>query len=151
MWRLISAALVAIGLLVAAPAAVKASGAEVTTEITKSGTDTIAFVNPCTGETGTAEITFDAVFHQVNRPNDTFMLISKVVGSFVLDLDDPASADLEGHFVDTFVIAAGSNTANTHRLNATGVDENGAKFLLHFLERLTISATGHTVSFDKGC
>jgi hypothetical protein len=139
-----------VTLPLAMPATVRA-GADVATEIVKNGTDTSPFVDPCTGATSTVTTTFTSVFHEVQRPNGTFMTISKVEGTFVSVPDDSSLPTVTGHFVSDFTLAGGANDVISSRLNATGVEEDGDRFVLRFLEHLTESATGHLVQFQKGC
>jgi hypothetical protein len=144
---LVAAAIAAVAV---APAAL-AGGADVTTQVVKDVTETIQFTNPCTGETGMATLTYSGVFHQVNRPNETFMSISNIRGAFFLDPDAPGAPNVRGTFSSNDIIAAGSNTANTQVLKATGADDNGQPFELKVVIHLTVSSSGQTVSFTQGC
>jgi hypothetical protein len=94
-------------------------------------TDTIPFTNPCTGETGTATITYTAVFEQTDRPVDTFSLVSNISGDFVLVLD--SGSTITGHFADTFVLGGGENLTLASVLTAQGTASDGSMFSLHFM------------------
>jgi hypothetical protein len=117
-------------LLLAAAGAAHADPATVTTQVVRE-TNTIPFINPCTGETGTATITYTAVFHQTDRPVDTFSLVNTFSGDFVLVLD--SSATITGHFVQTYVIGGGENLTLNSVLTAQGTTSDGSHFSLHFL------------------
>ena len=147
---LLALAVSVVAMALTLPATVRA-GAEVVTDTVKNGTDTFTFVDPCTGQTSTVTATFNSVFHDVERPNDTFMLANQTEGSFFLVPDDPNLPTASGHFVTTFTLAGGSNTVISQGLNVSGVDANGERVVLHVLEQLTESATGHVVQFQKGC
>lgn len=140
----------ALAVAAAAPAA-WADGAEVTTTVVRDVTETIQFVNPCTGETAMATITYDGVLHQANRPNNTFMVSNHLQGTFVLNPDAPGAPNVTGSFSQSFIIAAGSNTANTQVLKANGIDDNGDPFELQVVIHLTVSSSGQTISFTQGC
>jgi hypothetical protein len=129
--RLILAFLVAAALLVATAGAANAAGAGTTTDTFIGGTNSLVFINPCTGESGTVEITFNGVFHETDRPNGTFSIVSNIAGTFVLALD---SGDvITGHFASVSVFGGGENDTVVATLNATGVASDGSPFTLHFL------------------
>ena len=117
-------------LVLVATAPARADGATVTHQVVKD-TDTIAFTNPCTGETGTATITFTAVFEQTDRPVDTFSLVMNFTGDFVLVLD--SGSTITGRFVNTFVLGGGENLTLASVLTAQGTASDGSMFLLHFM------------------
>jgi hypothetical protein len=125
---------VAIGLLALAAAGIAAAdnGATTTTDVTINGTQTIAFVNPCdTDQTGTAVITYNGIFHETDRPNHTYSLVSNLAGDFVLTLD--AGGTITGHFATTFVIGGGENNTLSNVLTAEGTADDGSPFTIHFL------------------
>jgi hypothetical protein len=130
--RPILAFLVAAALFVATAGTANAAGAGTTTDIFIGGTNTIdTYINPCTGESGTVEITFNGVFHETDRPNGTFSIVSNIAGTFVLTLD---SGDvITGHFASVSVFGGGENDTVVATLNATGVASDGSPFTLHFL------------------
>jgi len=132
--RPIVLAALAGGLLLAAPGVAVADGdATTTTDVTIQGTATVPFTNPCvTGQTGTAEVTFNAVFHRTDRPADvgTFSLLSNLTGDFILTLD--SGETITGHFVDTFVIGGGENLTSSDLLIAQGRADDGSRFSLRF-------------------
>jgi hypothetical protein len=103
--------------------------ATITTQVVND-TTTIPFTNPCTGQTGTATIAYTAVFHQTDRPVDTYSLVNNFSGDFVLVLD--SGATITGHFVDTFVIGGGENLTLSSVLTAQGTASDGSRFSLHF-------------------
>jgi hypothetical protein len=140
----------AVAAMAVVPAAL-GNGADVTTQVVKDVTQTIPFTNPCTGETAMVTITYDGVVHQVNRPNDTFMTVTNIRGTFFLDPDAPGAPNVRGTFSSNDIIAAGSNTANTQVLKASGVDDNGQPFELDVVIHLTMSSSGQTISFTQGC
>jgi hypothetical protein len=121
-------------LLLAAPGVAGADGgATATTDVTIGGIETVPFSNPCVpGQTGTAEVTFNAVFHRTDRPADveTFSLVTNITGDFVLTLD--TGETITGHFVDTFVIGGGENLTLSDLLIAQGKADDGSPFSLHF-------------------
>jgi hypothetical protein len=130
--RPILAFLVAAALLVATAGAVDATGAGTTTDVTIGGSDTLdPYINPCTGESGIAEITFTGVFHETDRPNGTFSVVSNIAGTFVLALDSGDA--ITGHFASVGVFGGGENDTVAATLNATGVASDGSTFTLHFL------------------
>lgn len=142
----------ASALLVGAAGSADAQGADVTTTPLVGVTDTIVFVDPCTGETGMVTITFNGVFHQVVRPTGTFMAVNNVAGDFVFVPDNPASQVITGHFASVAPIAGGSNDVNGSVLHAEGLASDGTKFSFHFMTHHTENGLGVTVvDFAKGC
>lgn len=128
--RAMALLVVATGLLLlTAAGAAHADPATVTTQVVKE-TNTIPFTNPCTGETGTATITYTAVFQETDRPVDTFSLVNNFSGDFVLVLD--SGATITGHFVQTYVIGGGENLTLNSVLTAQGTASDGSRFSLHF-------------------
>ncbi|HEV8647872.1 MAG TPA: hypothetical protein VG276_00345 [Actinomycetes bacterium] len=128
--RAMALLVVATGLLLlTAAAAAHADPATVTTQVVKE-TNTIPFTNPCTGETGTATITYTAVFQETDRPVDTFSLVNNFSGDFVLVLD--SGATITGHFVQTYVIGGGENLTLNSVLTAQGTASDGSRFSLQF-------------------
>jgi hypothetical protein len=127
--RAMALLVVATGLLLAAAGAAHADPATVTTQVVKE-TNTIPFTNPCTGETGTATITYTAVFQETDRPVDTFNLVTNFSGDFVLVPD--SGATITGHFVQTYVIGGGENLTLSSVLTAQGTTSDGSHFSLHF-------------------
>lgn len=117
-------------LVLVATAPARADGAMVTHQVVKD-TATMPFTNPCTGETGTATITFTAVFEKTDRPVDTFSLVSNIAGDFVLVLD--SGPTITGHFANTFVIGGGENLTLASVLTAEGNSSDGSRFSLHFM------------------
>ena len=91
------------------------------------------------------------MLHQVNRPNNTFMVSNHLQGTFFLNPDAPGAPNVTGSFSQNFIIAAGSNTANTQVLKANGIDDNGDPFELQVVIHLTVSSSGQTISFTQGC
>jgi hypothetical protein len=126
------AALMAMSTLLVLPAAgvAQAESATVTHHVVQD-TMTIAFVNPCTGESGTAVITYTAILEETDRPNDTFSLVNNFSGDFVLSLD--SAAIITGDFVNTFVIGGGENLTLSSVLTAQGTASDGSRFSLHFM------------------
>lgn len=115
----------------ATASAVNAAGAGTVTDVFIGGTNTLSFINPCTGESGTVEITFNGVFHETDRPNGTFSIVSNIAGTFVLT---PDSGDvITGHFASISVFGGGENDTVVATLSATGVASDGSPFTLHFL------------------
>jgi hypothetical protein len=134
---------VAAVLTTTAGAASAGGGAASTTNVMIGGTATIPFTNPCTGGSGTAQVTFNAVFHQTDRPVDTLNELNNIAGEFVLTLD---SGDvITGHFASVFVIGGGENLTLVTPLNATGVASDGSRFTLHFLVVEAENALGVTI------
>jgi hypothetical protein len=116
--------------LLTAAGAAHADPATATTQVVTE-TTTIPFTNPCTGQTGTATITYTAVSHQTDRPVDTYSLVNNFSGDFVLVLD--SGARITGHFADTYVIGGGENLTLSSVLTAQGTASDGSRFSLHFL------------------
>jgi len=116
-------------LLPAAGTALADGGATVTRQVVQA-TSTIGFVDACTGQTGTAVISYTAVFEQTDRPTGTLSLHNTVTGDFVLTLD--AGPVITGHFVSTFVIGGGQNTTTSSILTAHGQASDGSLFALHY-------------------
>src|SRR6266542_4109757 len=110
--------------LLAAAGAAHADQATATTQVIDE-TATIPFTNPCNGETGTATITYKVIFHQTDRPVDTYSLVDNLSGDFVLVLD--SGATITGHFVETGVIGGGENLTLSSVLTAqaTARDNRG--------------------------
>ena len=115
--------------LLAAAGAAHADQATATTQVIDE-TATIPFTNPCNGETGTATITYKVIFHQTDRPVDTYSLVDNLSGDFVLVLD--SGATITGHFVETGVIGGGENLTLSSVLTAQGTASDGSRFSLHF-------------------
>lgn len=115
--------------LLAAAGAAHADQATATTQVIDE-TATIPFTNPCNGETGTATITYKVIFHQTDRPVDTYSLVDNLSGDFVLVLD--SGATITGHFVETGVIGGGENLTLSSVLTAQGTASDGSHFSLHF-------------------
>jgi hypothetical protein len=151
-FRVLLGAATASALLVVAAGSADAQGADVTATPLVGATDTIVFVNPCTGETGTSTITFTGVFHQVVRPTGTFMAVNNVAGDFVFVPDNPASQVITGHFASVAPGAGGSDDVLGTVLHAEGLASDGTKVSLHFITHHTENGLGLTVvDFAKGC
>jgi hypothetical protein len=116
-------------LLLAGAGTALAGGATVTRQAVKA-TSTMPFTDPCTGQTGTATISYIAVLEQTDRPDGTFSLVNNFSGDFVLMLD--SGTTITGHFVDTFVIGGGENLTLSNVLTARGTASDGSPFALHF-------------------
>lgn len=148
---LLAAAIASVALMLAAGAA-HADGAESTTTPLVGVTDTIDFVDPCTGATATVTITFNGVFHHVSRPTGTFMQVNNTAGTFALVPDDPTVPTSTGHFASVAPTAGGANGALGSVLHAEGTASDGTKVSLHFLFHHTDNGIGVTVvEFTKGC
>jgi len=116
-------------LLLAGAGTALADGATVTQQVVKA-TSTMPFTNPCTGQAGTATISYTAVFERTDRPDGTFSLLSNFAGDFVLVLD--SGTTITGHFADTFVIGGGENLTLSSVLTARGTASDGSSFSLHY-------------------
>ena len=138
--RLASLLAVPALLLLPAAGAALADGATVTHQVVMA-TSTIAFTDPCTSQTGTAAISYTAVFEQTDRPVGTVSLLSNVTGDFVLALD--SGPVITGHFVSTFVLGGGQNTTISSILTAHGQASDGTLFALHY--QVITAENGHGI------
>jgi hypothetical protein len=137
---------VVVGLM---PAVARADGATVISTVTRNETATMPFTNPCTGETGTADLVFTSIFVLTLRPNDTLSLAAQAIGYFTLVPDDPTEQTITGHFVATDTLGGGVNDVETSVLTAQGTASDGSKFSVQFITHLNETGTGVTLSFDK--
>ena len=136
-------------LLALAPGPAHAEGADVTTDRFQA-TDTVDFVDPCTGLSQTLTIAFMGTFHQVVRPTGTFMEVNNINGYATAVPGGSATRGDAVHFTSVQVGAAGTNVAFTDVLNAEGRAPDGTKVSVHALLHLTTNALDVTVvEFDK--
>src|SRR5687768_18458708 len=102
MRRMLSMGL-AVGLILTMAAPALAGGpAQTFTETLKDVTETIAEVNPCTGDEGTATITYNAVFHATELASGEFHFTGTLTGTFVFVPDDPDQPTFTGRFTSWF-------------------------------------------------
>jgi hypothetical protein len=140
---------VASAVLAMMPAAARAEGATVTSSVTRNVADTIAFTNPCTGESGTVELVSTVIFVLTIRPNGTVSIVAETTGSFTLIPDDPAGQTVTGHFVATDTFGGGVNDVETTVLTAQGTASDGSRYSVQFITHLNETGTGVTFSFQK--
>jgi hypothetical protein len=140
---------VASGVLATMPAAARADGADVISSVTRNVTDTAAFTNPCTGESGTVETVATIIFVLTLRPNGTVSIAAQTTGSFTFIPDDPAEQTATGHFVTTDTLGGGVNDVETAVLTAQGTASDGSRFSVQFITHLNETGTGVTFSFQK--
>jgi hypothetical protein len=147
--RVLTAVAVAGALVALAGAPADADGAEVTTD-RFTASDTIDFIDPCTGESSALNITFKGTFHQVARPSGTFMQINTINGYATAVPGDPSVKSQSVHFTNISVGAAGSNLAFTDILNSEGRGADGSRISVHALFHVTTNALDvETVVIDK--
>ena len=160
MRRMLSMGL-AVGLILTMAAPALAGGpAQTFTETVKDVTETIAEVNPCTGDEGTVTITYNAVFHVTELASGEFHLTGTLTGTFVFVPDDPEQATFTGRFTSWFGENHNLNEAaatTTFRVRGTGSD--GSTINFHAVSHITAdtidfstvppTVTGLKVMFDK--
>jgi len=138
-------------LMLGAPAAFAGgNGAQTFTQHDHNITDTHPDVNPCTGDPGTLNETFNDVFHgTINKTGSWFTGTAE--GWFTFVPDDPAKVTYTGHFATWF--GDENNLQNdvehsTLNIHATGSD--GSTLAFHENAQAAMNANGViTVSFDK--
>ncbi len=125
------------------------SGASTFTQTDHDLTQTMADVNPCTGETGTTTLTFNDVFHAtINKTGSWFT--GTTTGQIQFVPDNPASPTYTGHI--QFWFGDENNLRNgvehdTSNFRVTGTD--GSVIAGHNNATATLNANGViTVSFD---
>ena len=103
-----AAAITAGSLALATPASAhQGPPVEVFTDVSKV-TNSIPFVNPCTGAFGTANLDFTSVFHITRFEDGHVSVKGQNVGSF--DFDPIVGQPASGRFVDRFSDRVTSNT-----------------------------------------
>jgi hypothetical protein len=147
--RTLAAVAVAGSALALAGGSAQAQGADVTTE-RFTASDTIDFIDPCTGGSTALNITFKGTFHEVARPNGTGMFINNINGYATEVPGDPSVKSQSVHFTAVTVGAAGSNVAFTDILNAEGRGADGTRISVHALFHITTNALDVvTVEVDR--
>src|SRR5207247_8817412 len=87
------------GVLTASPAAARATTETIhVTNVTESNPD----VNPCSGATGTVNMTYSGVFHSTELPNGTSWFTGTLHGTFSFVPDDAAQPSYAGKFTAWF-------------------------------------------------
>jgi hypothetical protein len=108
-------------------------------------------VDPANGPpTGMLTITFNAVFHgTVNTAGDSWVT-STTTGDFSFTPFDPARPSYTGHFETWFGSSFNRNNSVLHDVfNVYGTGSDGSTLTAHFVDHLSISASGITLTFDK--
>jgi hypothetical protein len=149
--RILAAAVITGSLLALAPASAHADGADVTHDVFEA-TDSVPFVNACTGVTGTAHISFKGVSHLTVRANEPPNAVSftNLTGDFTFVPDDPTLGTATGHFTSIDVGAGGVNAALNTVLNIQGTTTDGTRVHGHVMFHLTENGLGViVVDFEK--
>lgn len=100
--------------------------------------------------TGTLTITFNAVFHvTVNQAGDLW-ITSTQEGDFSFTPFDPSRPSYTGHFATWFGASLNKNNAVFHdTFNVHGTGSDGSALTAHFVNHVSMSASGMTLVFDK--
>jgi hypothetical protein len=139
-----------LALLLTSTALAGAAGAVTVTQTFHNATTSFPSVNPCTGETGSVELTYNGVAHATLLANGTGHMTFTGTGEFVFTPDDPAAVTYTGHL--TAWDGENANLKNyagtsTFVVHATGSD--GSTLTYHDVAHFSVSASGITISFDK--
>ena len=135
------AVIIAGALALATPASAQiSSGATVSHGLTQ----TIPYLNPCTGATGELTITYTVTANGVNEDGPPFFHFTQtVVGDF--SLDDGTT----GHFTThTAIEANGDGGVIPSTTEAHGTTADGAQFSLHFVSLSNDEPPQVTLSFE---
>jgi hypothetical protein len=146
----LAVAIAASLLLLLTPTALADAGAVSVTETFHDATTSFPAVNPCNGETGTLELTYNGVAHATLLANGTGHFTFTATGSFTFTPDDPTGVTYIGHVTmwdgenDNL-----QNSAATATLSAHGTGSDGSTLRIHDVAHLSVSATGIVITFDK--
>lgn len=143
-----------IAAFVAAVAAPAASGEPpaVSTTITTDFTSLFAAVNPCTGESGTVDLSGRDVLHVTDFGGGIFHVVDTQTGILTFTPDDPSALTLAGQYTTTF-----SDQSNPPGLqftvggpfNVVAVGADGSRVVFNLIARTTRTPDGTvTVSFN---
>jgi hypothetical protein len=151
---IVMALAVAVTALLAAIVAPVASGDPpvVTTTITTDFSNSFAFVNPCTGGTGTVELAGRDVLHITDFGGGIFHLVDTQTGTATFTPDDPSAPTLIGHYTTTF--SDQSNPPDQQftvggPFDVVAVGTDGSRVVFNLITRTTRLPDGTvTVSFD---
>jgi hypothetical protein len=119
--------------------------------VTQSFPTNVPCVDPANGPpTGIVTITFNAVFHEtVNRAGDGW-ITSTSTGDFSFTPFDPAKLSYKGHFESWFGGSFNRNNTVLHDIfNIHGTGSDGSSLTGHFIDHMSVSASGITLTFDK--
>ena len=154
--RSVAASFVVVALLLftAVVASAAGAGAVSYTQTFHNATDSFPAVNPCSGASGNATLTYNGVFHVTTLTSGqgagTFWATGTMTGDFVFAPDNATQPTYTGHFASWF--GDNDNLRNgteTSTFNLHGVGSDGSSLKFHEVAHLSISATGITVFFDK--
>jgi hypothetical protein len=139
-----------LALLLTSTALAAGAGATSVTQTFHDATQTIAAANPCTGDTGTVELTYNGVAHATLLANGTGHATFTATGTFTFTPDDPALATFTGHVTmwDGENVNL-QNSAATATLTVHGTGSDGSRLTFHDVVHFSVSASGITISFDK--
>jgi len=100
--------------------------------------------------TGMLTITFNGVFHvNVNQAGDLWITGTQE-GAFSFTPFPPRTISYAGHFATWFGASLNKNNAVFHdTFNVHGTGSDGSTLTAHFVNHMSMSASGMTLVFDK--
>jgi hypothetical protein len=144
------AAVLVTGLSAISPLTAAFGQAETFTATQHQDTESFEDFHPCTGESGTIDITFNGIFHQTTdakgRTHETFTQ----TGDFIFTPDDTSEPTVTGHFT----IWGGGNDftstdggfVGTFTFSGHGTGDDGSEVKFNGVEHVTINSDGNIIS-----
>lgn len=136
--RLRGASLLAVAALCVLSASPVFAQAQTSTTNLKNVTETFPEINPCTGESGTVTVTYNAVFHVTHDATGGTHTTGTLTGTFDFDATDPAEPDFSGRFTNWFGDSNNSNIdVATFTFSVRGTGTDGSKLTFHGVAHIT--------------